>query len=304
MKLALVSVSLLGGMVPAFAQQNAAARWEVEIPAPVANKTEVKPAPKPQPPDSAVLKSRVMRIPVTEAPELAGLPPITGVINATVKLVEDPGLPDPPKPLPPLPPTDPAVLARLKELRANYHATLPVFVSGSVYDGKRTLIKIYPNGQADNEVVAWSNLNFMYLSGNGGYRVNFADGTYQDYSLLMAVGPVSSENARRAAERTGRKDLIPQIPELPDVEAAGPKFVVVKGDRESDGMHVLEQLHDLFQVSGETMKQQYFAREQARAERKACLLANPPKPQDVAIRIWKRQNPVGAAQSQEGGNLK
>lgn len=36
------------------------------------------------------------------------------------------------------------------------------------------------------------------------------------------------------------------------------------------------------------MEAAYHAREQARAERKAYLLANPPVPEDVTIRVWRR----------------
>ena len=36
------------------------------------------------------------------------------------------------------------------------------------------------------------------------------------------------------------------------------------------------------------MEAAYHARVKARAERKAYLLANPPKPNDVTISFWKR----------------
>lgn len=287
MKFLPIQLALLGGLLPVHGQEEVPLKWDVQLPPPIVQRET--PAKEPtHEPEFSILTSRTKRVHVKEAAEMSDLPPIEGTINLTIQKVADPGLADPPPPLPPLPPTDPAVLARLQDLRQHYRVTQLAFVSASVYDGKRTLLKIYPNGQADSEVVAWSNLNFMYFCGNGGYRLNYPDGTYQDYALLLAVGPVSIENAIRAPARTGRKDLIPQIPELPDVETAGPRFVLMKGDREGHAMEVLEQLHDLFQVSGETLKTQYFAREQARAERKAYLLANPPKPEDVTVRVWKR----------------
>lgn len=91
-----------------------------------------EPAPKPEPIDFKVLASRTQRMKVTEAPEMAGLPPIKGTINVTVQMVKDPGLPDPPPPLPALPPDDPLVIARMKELRENYHGPELVFLSATV----------------------------------------------------------------------------------------------------------------------------------------------------------------------------
>jgi hypothetical protein len=67
----------------------------------------------------------------------------------------------------------------------------------------------------------------------------------------------------------------------------------------------LEQIHDLYRKEGARMNEAYHAREKARAERKAHLLVNPPKPQDVMIRFWKRNRPVAkvepVTETQEGG---
>ena len=84
-------------------------KWDVEIPGPIADGTPAAPAPKPELIDFKVLRSRTSRMDVTEAPEMPDLPPITGTINVTVQVVEDPNLPDPLPPLPSLPPDDPAV---------------------------------------------------------------------------------------------------------------------------------------------------------------------------------------------------
>lgn len=291
MKTPPISLALLSLLTPLVAQE-VATKWDVQLPPPIvqaepqeAAQTEAETVPEPE---FTVLATRTKRVDVKEAPEMPDLPPVEGTINLTIEKVSDPGLPDPPPPLPPLPPDDPAVLARLAEFRETYRGTELAFVSASVYDGKRTLLRIYPNGQPGKEVVAWSNLNFMYLSGNGGYRVNYPDGTYQDYMLLLGVGPVNSATERRLAARAGREYEAPEIPQLPDVATAGPSFVLLEGEQGSHAMDVLEQLHDLFKVSGDTLKEQYFAREKAREERRAYLLANPPKPEDVTVRVWKR----------------
>ena len=272
-------------------------KWNVEIPAPIVQVAPTEPAKESEPIKFEVLSSRTKEVYVREAPEMSDLPPIEGTIKMTIQKVANPGLTDPPPPLPSLPPDDPAVLARLQELRETYRGTELVFLSASVYmenvgaENARTLLRIYPNGEVGKEIVAWSNVNFLHLTGPGGYRVNYADGTQQDIGILMGISPMYAQTMRRMAERAaqaGREYHEPEIPKLPDLAEAGPDFLIVEGDDESPAMDVLEQLHDLFEGSGEKLKDQYLAREKAREERKAYLLANPPKPKDLKVRVWRR----------------
>jgi hypothetical protein len=275
--------------------QEIATKWDVEIPVPITDGTPSAPIPKPEPLDLKILSSRTTRMNVTEAPEMHDLPPITGTINVTVQVVEDPNLPDPPPPLPTLPPDDPAVLARLAELREKYRGTELVFLSATVYDHNRTFLRIYPNGKVGDEVTAWSNLDFNHFSGFSTYRVKDAeDGTLYDCGLLMGIGGIDTRRWREMAEARGieyKGPKIPEIPEMPDFAEGGPAFVVVDGDAESPAMDTLEQIHDLYRKEGARMEEAYHAREKARAERKAYLLANPPKPKDVTIQFWKRDKP-------------
>ena len=272
-------------------------KWNVEIPAPIVQVAPTEPVKESEPIKFEVLSSRTKEVYVRGAPEMSDLPPIEGTIKMTIQRVANPGLTDPLPPLPSLPPNDPAVLARLQELRETYRGTELVFLSASVHmendtaENACTLLRIYPNGQVGKEVVAWSNLNFLHLTGQGGYRVNNDDGTQQDMGILMGISPMYAQTMRRMAERAtqaGREYTEPEIPELPDLSTAGPQFLIVEGDDESPAMDVLEQLHDLFERSGEQLKDQYLAREKARVERKAFLLANPPKPKDVTVRVWRR----------------
>jgi hypothetical protein len=240
-------------------------KWNVEIPAPIIQEAPEEPVKEPEPIKFEVLSSRTKEVYVKEAPEMSDLPPIEGTIKMTIQKVANPGLTDPPPPLPSLPPDDPAVLARLQELRETYRGTELVFLSASVHlenntaENARTLLRIYPNGQ--------------------------------DMGILMGISPMYGQTMRRMAERAaqaGREYTEPEIPELPDLATSGPQFLIVEGDDESPAMDVLEQLHDLFEGSGEKLRAQYFAREKARAERKAYLLANPPKPKDLTVRVWRR----------------
>jgi hypothetical protein len=281
------------GILPA---QQASTKWDVEIPVPITDGTPVAPVPEPAPIDFEVLDSRTTRMEVTEAPEMPDIPPVTGTINVTVQLVADPKLPDPPPPLPAVANDDPVVIARLAELRETYRGTQLVFLSATVHDGKRTLLRIYPNGRPDGLVEAWSNLDFNHFSGFSSYRVKDGqDGTTYDFGLLMGIGNIDTRRwqeivAARGSEYKGPE--IPRIPVMPDLADGGPAFVVVEGEADSPAMDTLEQIHDLYRVEGARMEAAYHAREKARAERKAHLLAHPPQPDDIVIRFWQRDVPA------------
>jgi len=272
--------------------QEIATKWDVAIPGPIADGTPSKPAAKPEPIDFTILSSRTTRMDVTEAPEIPDLPPITGTINVTVQVVEDPNLPDPPPPLPALPPDDPAVVARLAELRENYRGTELVFLSATVYNHNRTFLRIYPNGRVGDSVTAWSNLDFNHFSGFSTYRVKDAeDGTLYDLGLLMGIGSTDTKRWAELAAEKGFEYNAPEIPKMPDLADGGPSFVMVDRDVKGPAMDTLEQIHDLYRKEGVRMEAAYHARVKAYAERKAYLLANPPKPKDVTIQFWKRNNP-------------
>jgi hypothetical protein len=261
-------------------------KWNVEIPGRITDGTPSLPTPKPEPIDFEVLSSRTTRMDVTEAPEMPGLPPVTGTINLTVQLVEDPQLPDPPPPLPPLPATDPAVIARLAELREKHRGTTMLFLSATVYDHHRTLVRIYPNGRLDQVVKAWSNLDFNHFGGFSTFRViDGVDGGFHDYGLLMGIGNIPTAALKRRMETAGREYQEPQIPVLPDLATAGPAFAVIEGEDESPAIDTLEQIHDLYRKEGTRMETAFHARVAANAARKAYLLANPPKPEDVTTWI-------------------
>jgi hypothetical protein len=283
--------------------QEAARKWDVEIPDPISDGTRPAPTPAPEPIDFTVKNSLTTRMEVTKAPEMSDLPPISGTINVTVQLVEDPQLVDPQPPLPALPPDDPAVVARLAELIERYQGTQLVFLSASVHDHNRTFLRIYPNGKHDGAVTAWSNLDFNHFSGFSTFRVKDGiDGTLHDIALLMGIGNTDSQGLEELAKTSGVEHDAPVIPEMPDLAVGGPTFILVEGDAKSPAMDTLEQIHDLYRNEGARMELAYHAREKAQAERKAYLLANPPKPKDVTIQFWKRNNPSPkGVQALEGG---
>ena len=293
MNLLPVSLFLLGGFLPSHAQEKTTTEWDVEIPVPISNEKQTLAAPKPNPIDFKVQSSMTTRMEVTEAPEMLGLPPIKGTINVTVQMVENPGLPDPPPSLPALPPDDPTVISRMKELRESYRGTELVFLSATVYDHSRTLLRIYPNGEIKGEIIAWSNVDFNHFSGFSFYRVNESNGTFRDYGLLMGIGNTDTHRMRsRLAEHRNDYEE-PKIPLLSNLAIGGPTFVVTKGEIDGEAMDTLSQVHDLYRKEGIKMEDAFYAREKANAARRDYLLANPSVPEDIVIRFWTRDQPSG-----------
>jgi hypothetical protein len=288
---------LVGLSFPSVTGQETATKWDVEIPVPISDGTPSPPVPKPEPIPFEVEHSITKRVHVVEAPEMSGLPPITGTINVTVRQVKDPQLPDPPSPLPALSPDDPAVIARLAELREKYRATKLVFLSATVYNRKRTYLRIYPNGRVVDSVTAWSNLDFNHFCGFSSYQVKDAeDDTFYRFGLLMGIGSTDTERWEKLAAEKGYYYKAPEIPLLPDFADGGPSFVVVEGDAKSPAMDTLEQVHDLYRKEGARMEEAHHARIKAYEERKAWLLTHPPKPKDLVIHYWRGRRPENIMQ--------
>lgn len=250
------------------------------------------PAPKPEPIPFEIKSSITKRVHVVESPEMPDVPAPEGDINVTVQLVKDPGLPDPPPPLPALPPDDPAVLARMAEFSERYQETQLAFVSATVYDHSRTLLRCYPNGGTKREITLWSNLDFNHFCGFATFQVKASDGETRQYGLMMGIGNENIQQRTKFLAEHDREYVVPKIPQLPDLSEAGPAFVITEGDTsDREAMELVEGMHNLYKVEGARMEAAYHARLKAHEERKAFLLANPPQPKDVTIQFWKRENP-------------
>jgi hypothetical protein len=267
------------------------------IPGPLADGRPSAPPPPVEKPDFQVRSTQVRELEVSEAPPMPGLPPVTGTIRMTVHEVDDPGLPDPPPPPPPQP-LDPEAKSRLAALSANFRRTKILFLSATVYDHSRTLLRCYPNGSTGRTIFAWSNLDFNHFSGFGDFEASGADGSVRKYSLHMGIGNENTATRREFMAARGYLYKEPDIPAIPD---GPPAFVILTDDPDAEGVVLLEDLHALYRGEGPRMAAACAAREQASAARKAYLLANPPKPKDVTIHFWKRENPAAPAAQQEGG---
>lgn len=261
----------------------------------VADGTPSLPAPVPVKPDFKVKSSFTRRVFVKEAPEMPELPPVKGMIDVTVQLVEDPHIPDPPPapPLPPSPPDDTAVPVNAAEAGDDNGSVELVFLSASVFDHKKTRLHWYSNVASGNGMTAWSNLDFNQFSGFSSYQVKQPDGGLRNYGLMMGIGNEDTANGGTGGAAQGGASDVTGSPALPDLATQGPAFVVTEGDTsDRRAMEIIEGLHELYRVEGARMQAAYQARTKAREERKAWLLANPPVPKDVLIQVWKRDNPI------------
>ncbi len=289
MKIHTAFVALLAGSLPLRGDEKPTLKWDVEIPNSISNVKPPEPAPEPI--NFEVLASRTERIDVIEAPEMSGLPPIKGAVNVTVQMVKDPGLPDPPLPPPALSQDDPAVIARLDELRKNYHGAKFVCITATVYDHARSFLRIYPTDKAKGELTAWSNIDFNHFSSVSTYQVKNTDGTIQAYSLHISIANTDSNRTHKGQIQPLHDRSEFEIPKIPDLAASGPSFIMVAGPKDGESMKTLSQLHELYRTEGVRLENAFHAKEQATADRYAYLLANPPVPKDIMIRFWQREQP-------------
>lgn len=228
--------------------------------------------------------------------------------KATVRLVEDPGLPPlPPAPEPPTAeqlveweawkesPEGQAFLAEAQDwARTNRFA----MISATVYDRERTHVRWGLPGKPERGTTprnfeAWSNVDFLYL---GGFWVFEYEGIR--YSLLMLAGATDAEHLERGCQLAAEHGVDFHIPEIPELPEGPPAYIVTKGDpTDEDGLALMDGLHALYAKEENRLIQAYESREQARIELKACLKANPPKPKDLILNFWRGKR----SQPQHGG---
>ncbi len=282
MRILALFLTILGSVGPGSAQQATDPTWDVNISGSILDGTPTEPVAKPDPIPFEVITSQTKRVYVTEAPEMSDLPLVEGIVDVTVKTVEDPDLPVLLRPVVASAEATSLDSEPTTQTIEDYSGSGLVFLSATVYGHSRTFITISPNGTEEGQVSAWSNVNFNHFTGFCSYQVTEEDGTTIDHSLLMGLGNEEMENSDSEQ---------PQIPNLPDLTVEGPRFSVVEGDTQGEGMKILTQLHDLYRKEGANLKLAFHAREKAHAERKAYLLANPQKPKDLVVHFWRGKRP-------------
>lgn len=268
--------------------------WEVEIPDQI---SDGKPQPNPLPPelpDFSVTETYTLRKDVVEAPPMPGLPPVEGRISVSVRKVVDPELPPLPEPPPPLPPDDAAVKAILKEFEESHKGTELVFLSATVYDQSRTLLRIYLSGGDGWEITAWSNIDFNHFSGFASYRTTSPEGEMSDVALLMGLGNIDTDRMNKLSAESGELFEMPRVPRLRDI-SEGPAYVIVEGkDTEGAALETLKQLHLLYEKEGTRMREAHLSRMAEEKKLRKHYLANPPKPKDVVLNYWRGKRPADA----------
>lgn len=244
-------------------------------------------------PDFEIESTQVKLIDVVEPPPMPGLPPVTGTMTLKVHSVADPGLPDPPRPAPP---QEREASGEFAEWIEEQRESRIAFVSATVYDRRRTLLTCYPSG-GDDAVTVWSNLDFNHFSGIRTFEATGADGETRSYNLMMGIANQDTKQWRKLSARRKIEWEIPNIPHLPD---GAPAFVIETKNPAPESLQLIEDLHALYRTEGRRMAKDAAAREKAYAEKKAHLLANPPKPKDVTVHFWKRETTAETPRT-EGG---
>ena len=247
---------------------------EATIPEPTAEKAPTTtPVEKP---DFEIESTQIKLVEVVESPPMTGLPPVEGTMKLTVHTVADPGLPDTAPPtVDANPPSAEADSTATVEDAAEAHL---VSISATVYDRSRTFLVCHPMGGGE-PVSVWSNIDFNHFGGVGAFEAKGADGQARSYHLMMGIG---NEDSAQLAEDPNA----PQIPTLPD---GTPAFRIVTENPTPEAVKLVEDLHALYRAEGARMAADVAARERQNEERKAYLLAHPPKPKDVTVHFWKRE---------------
>jgi hypothetical protein len=237
-------------------------------------------------PDFQVESTQVKLLDVVESPPMAGLPPVEGTITLTVQTAKDPGLPDPPPPVEPKTISNPDALARYATRNAEFRKTRIAFVSATIYDRKRTRVTVYPNGGLDKAVSAWSNVDFNHFCGFGCFEAKYGEnGDLRKYNLFVTV---INEDTVMRAQRHAVKGMEYEAPSIPTIPDGTPAFVLETENPDPVCLKLIEDMHALYRTEGARMAEAEIARKKAYEERKAYLLANPPKPKDVTVHFWQR----------------
>lgn len=213
----------------------------------------------------------------------------------TIQLVKPPQLPASlPGPVAPLS-NNLVVDEQFPVFEPNSNETKLIFVSASVYDNHRTLVRIYPNGRNGKEVVAWSNIDFNAFDALTGYRVNNSDGTWKDYGLLVGITNLQATASQPGGlEGEEDEDLRSNPPSLPDLAIGGPSYQILGGGGDNVALDTLQQIHDLFRKEGQRIVAASLARKQAEATQDANQSGHSPAPVHTTIRYWKgEKNAVG-----------
>ena len=188
-------------------------------------------------------------------------------------------------------PLDPALRALMAERLRNQRQ---LFLSATVYDHQRTLLRWWAGNAPARAFAAWSNVDFNHCAGMGGFE---HAGTR--YMLFLSVGNQDTARLSARMEAAGRVYVPPQIPELSTAE---PAFVVVEGDPDdTEGIQPITAIHDYYKAERFRLAAAWQQREQDRLAHAAWLKANPPPPVHRVLRHYAVQPEKNVPQRLLGG---
>jgi hypothetical protein len=241
------------------------------------------------PPAFEVLSSVTKREFRVEPAPLADMQPVRKRVSVTVQTVTDPQLYVEKEQVESITPSDTTNVQRLP-LHARPKAFHPINLSATVHDRKFTFLRWYPHGNDAPAMTAWSNIDFSIFQGLNHFTY---DG--EKFSLFfMAIEHVDSQQRRLIAQRFGREYQAPLIPEIPPSKNGS--FVMAQGDKtDSEAVKPIAAMHGLYRAEKQRLDAEYSARLHEQQVKVAELRANPPQPQDVLIRVWKSEAPLGNA---------
>lgn len=235
-------------------------------------------------PEFEVLESRTERVVREEPAPLPDMQPVRKAVDVTVDVVKDPKIPEPEEPAPAA--IDPEKAAAFRARMAARPRPVFLNLSAVVYDHECTRLRWRAKGAQGTpgtEYEAWSNVDWELLAGHG--RIVHEGVEYQLFIALILEDPAAR---RRLAARFGKPYVPPPVPELPPDET--PAFVVTQGDpADVTATASISALHAYFGEHRMDLVAAREARKEAQRQREAELRAHPPEPEDVHIRIWKKE---------------
>lgn len=155
-----------------------------------------------------------------------------------------------------------------------------VHISATVYyegDKPYSKIRLHLDGE---KVEAWSSMNFMEMAGMGHFMARGIE-----YYTLVGHGEETTMSASEAGCPVHRDKL----------NKKKARFLVEgKRDVESEALEAMRGLHAIYNKEKETLQTAYKVRVANQEKARIWHEANPPKPKDVTIRIWKRDSNTNA----------
>ena len=194
----------------------------------------------------------------------------------------------PPAPAPTPSPPEPQFTLEQKQALAEREAkqTVVLFLSVTVYDRKVSELR-WSDARGSHR--AFSNIDFSYLAGMGGFETPDTS-----YTLMMGLGNETRaeriDDGRSLTTDELKNDLQLDDPPATNFSATRSEYVIVEDKSASappaEDLTALDTLHVYFDANKQRLIDEYDEREAANAARKQWLEEHPPVPKDTVINYW------------------